>query len=255
MTPDNETKPITALERSIEIIEELQAEGACGVTELSQRLDIPKSTVHNHLATLERHDYLIKRDGVYDLSLRFLGLGEVTRERRDLYQVAAPEVDALSDETGEIASIMTEEQGLGVFLYRSEGEQTVEVDSHSGYRTHLHTTALGKAILAYLPDERIDEIIEQHGLSERTKNTITKRSELMENLSKIRDRRVAFDDEERIRGFRAVAAPITNEQEESIGSISLAGPTRRLQDDRLESEYPDRVRQAANVIELNITHR
>lgn len=254
MKPNGKTESIGTIETTLRIVETLKNEGKSGVTYLADELDIPSSTVHSHLNTLEQNGYLLKEGTEYKLSLRTLEIGEVARNRYSLYEVSAPEVDRLAEETGEIASVMVEEHGMGVFLYRAEGEQTVHLDSYAGYRTYLHTTALGKAILAHLDPETIDSIIDEHGLPQRTENTITDREVLQEELEQIRERSVAYDDEERVRGFRAVAAPIVDNSGTSIGSVSLAGPIRRLQDEVYRETFPDKVRQAANIIELNIEY-
>lgn len=254
MEPNSKTQPIGTVETSLQIVESLKTDGKQGVTELADALDIPNSTAHSHLNTLEQNGYLLKDGSKYKLSLRTLEIGEVARNRYDLYEVATPQVDKLAQETGEIASVMVKEHGLGVFLYRAEGNQTVHLDSYAGYRTHLHTTALGKAILAHLDSKTIDNIIDKRGLPKRTENTITDHETLEQELERIQQSSIAYDDEERVRGFRAVATPIIDNSGNNVGSISLAGPTRRLQDEVYREIFPDKVRQASNVIELNITH-
>nr|WP_244257329.1 IclR family transcriptional regulator C-terminal domain-containing protein [Halomicrobium sp. IBSBa] len=124
------------------------------------------------------------------------------------------------------------------------------------YRHELtaNSTALGNAILAHLPEDRVDEIIEQHGLPEMTENTITERDELFERLKRVRTEGVAFDDEARVKGLRCVAVPIVNNDDVVEGAISVSGPTSRLQGDRFRSKLPAKLKSVANVIELNITY-
>jgi DNA-binding IclR family transcriptional regulator len=254
MGTDNKTKPIAAVETTTRIINQLK-EGKGRVTEIANELDLPNSTVHSHLSTLEQNNFLVKNGERYELSLRFLELGEIARNETELYEVARPEVDELAEETGEIASLMIEQNGKGVFVYRAEGEQTVHLDSYSGFHTYLHTTALGKAIFAHLPDKKIDQIIQHHGLPQKTENTISDRDAIESEFERIRENGVAYDDEERLRGFRAVAAPILTDDKSVIGSVSLAGPTNRLRGEVYRKEYNDKVKRAANVIELNVTYK
>jgi hypothetical protein len=96
-----------------------------------------------------------------------------------IYQVAKPEVDELASGTGEHANLMIEEHGRGVFLYKAQGDDAVQLDTHAGMRVPLHTTALGKAILAHSPSETVDAIVERHGLQQVTDQTITTREALM----------------------------------------------------------------------------
>jgi DNA-binding IclR family transcriptional regulator len=113
---------------------------------------------------------------------------------------------------------------------------------------------MGKAILAHLPESRVHEILDRHGLPEKTEQTITERDALFEELSEIRERGVAFDREERLSGLRCVAVPILSNSSRVEGALSVSGPTSRMQGERFESELPERLRSAANVIELNITY-
>lgn len=246
-------KPIQATETSFRVLEALKQLDGCTVTELARELDLPKSTVHNHLCTLVENEYAVREEDTYRVGLRLLELGEYTRNRMTVYEVAKPEVIALADETGEQANLAVEEHGRGVYLCRDEGEDAVQTDAYAGMRSHLHCTALGKAILAYRPREEVDAILDRHGMPERTSATITDRETLYDELDAIRERGIAFDREERLDGLQCVAAPITNDDDRAIGAISVSGPTSRMQGKRFESDIPALLSDAANVIELNIT--
>ena len=179
-----------------------------GVTELATHLSMSKNTVHDHLATLRRHDYVTKDGDAYEIGLGFFEMGEYARKRRQIYEVARPKVTDLAEETGELANLLVEEHGRGVYLYRARGERAVTLDTHTGKRRYLHDTALGKAILAHLPDDRVREILDRHGLPAATPNTITDRERLHEELAEIRERGVAYCGQERVEGLQCVAAPI-----------------------------------------------
>lgn len=253
MTTSGNTR-VGAIETTFRIVEVLKDVDTIGITELADRLELPKSTVHSHVHTLRELEYVHKEGGEYQIGCRFLELGERARDRTVIYDHAKAEVDRLASETGEISGLMVEEHGLGSLIYRSEGERAVQLDTFIGIRFSLHTAALGKAILAHLPPERVDEILGERGLPERTPNTITDRETLMRELDSIRKEGIAFGDEERISGFRSIAAPITSSAGEALGAISIAGPTSRLRGEKFETAYPELLRDAANVIELDITY-
>ena len=250
----NTANTIGALGTSLQILEALKERGSAGVTELANELKLPKSTVYSHLRTLREHEYVVREGEEYCISLKFLSLGEHTRDRMPIFEVARPEVEGLAEQTGELANLLVEEHGQGVYLFRSKGEQAVSLDTHAGMRVKLHCTSLGKAILAYLPEERVDEIIDRWGLPAQTATTITTREELEEELTAIRERGYAHDKGERLSGLRCVAAPIKNSDGHAIGAVSVAGPTSRMKGERFESEIPELVMSAANVIELNLTY-
>jgi len=116
----------------------------------------------------------------------------------------------------------------------------------------FHCTGLGKAILASLPRERAEAIIDAQGMDENTANTITDRDRLFEHLAEVHERGYAIDDEEAIAGLRCVAAPVVA-SERTVGAVSVSGPARRMEDARIRDELAPLVLRAANVIELNAT--
>ncbi len=252
--PREAKHPVATTQKTIRILEALKERDGARVTDLAADLGMSKSTVHNHLSTLREEGFVVSDDAEYDLGLRSLEFGGYARNRMHLYRVAEPEVKRLAEQTGEMASLLTEQHGQGVYLMRAKGSQAVALETHAGYRCPLHVTALGKAILANLPDERVDEIVDEHGLEAWTPETITDRAELFDRLETVRERGFALDDEEHMTGLRCVGAPITTTGGTVVGAVSVSAPTSRMRDDRFTDEVPDLVRSAANVIELNLNH-
>jgi len=237
------------------LLKEIKASDGLRLTDLANRTDMATSTVHTHLKTLEDLNYVVKDNKTFKISFRFLEFGAYRREQLDLYQIAKPEINKLAEQTGEHANLLVEENGLGVFLYKRVGGQGVSDDTYAGKQTHLHTTSLGKAILAYLPAECVDEIIHTHGMPKVTEQTLTNEDVLHEELATIRERGYATDDEERNLGMRCIGVPILDDNERPIGSISVSAPKKRMLDDRFEDEIPQLIQGAANAIEVNIEHR
>jgi DNA-binding IclR family transcriptional regulator len=246
--------PVKATETTLEIIDLLQELNEAGVTELADRLGLAPSAVHKHLSTLQEHRYVVKEGSKYQLGLRFLELGGYTRRQMEIYNTVRPELKSLADETGEKTNFMVEERGRGIYIYRSMGNEAIQVNTYTGEVAYLHKTALGKAILAHLPEERVDKIIDTHGLPSGTDQTITEPDELFETLTEIRERGVAFDDEERINGLRCVAVPILGSEGEALGAISVSGPKSRMINERFQEEIPNKLSQKANLIELDLSY-
>lgn len=246
--------PVNTLARGFEVIEAIKDLDGAGLSELADELSMPKSTLHDYLRTLTEIEYLVKVGDEYHLGVRFLGLGGYARRRMGVYHTARPEINKLAEETGEHANLMVEEHGKGIFLYRSLGNEAVNLDTRAGIRVPLQTTSLGKAILAHLPESRVDEIVDEHGLPAMTENTITARDELKRVLERDNDRGYSVNDEELYQGIRGVGVPIRDEEDRVVGAISVSGPVSRLQGDRFERELPEMVTNAANVIEVNLIH-
>lgn len=233
------------------ILETLQEREGCGVTELANHLGLAKSTVHKHLKTLHDREYVIQDGDVYRIGLRFVGFGQHAIQREALYRVKDPSMTELAEETGEYVWLVVEEHGLAVYIDSAHGKRAIRSHGRIGKRAHMHNIASGKAILANLPDERIDEIIDRHGVPQTTQNTLTDREELHAELEEIAERGVAFNDDETIVGMRAVASPVIVD-DTVYGSICVAGPAKRLKGDHFRTEIPDLVMGATNAIELRL---
>lgn len=251
---DEQQNTVQATERSLDIIEALQELDRARLTTLAKELGLPNSTLHNHLSTLEQRGYVVRENEHYRLSLRFLDIGEYTRDIRKVYRVARPELDEIASETGEIASLVVEENGRGVFLYSAAGEEAISLDTSPGTYIHMHASAMGKAILAQLPEDEVAAILDQHGLPERTQNTIINRDSLLDELETIREQGVAIDDEERVRGSRSVAVAIRDEAGSVIGSIGISGPASTLTTERMMNTLAEQLHDTTNIIELKLAY-
>lgn len=248
------TPPVQTTRTTIRIIEALKELNEAGVSDIANHLSIPTSTAFDHLQTLEQSELVVKVGSTYRLSMRFLEFGGYTRGNNEVYRTAQPEIQKLARKTGEHANLMIEEFGQGVFLAKAKGEDAFQLDTHIGKRVHLQTTALGKAILAFYPDERVEKILDTHGLPKITRHTNADREHLLEELEDIRENRYATDDEERILGVRCIAAPVMG-NDAVLASVSVSGAKNGMKGDRFHEEIPELVQRAANVIEVNLKYQ
>lgn len=251
MERESTPRTVNAVDITCSILLGLRELNGAGVTELANHLGVSKSTIYSHLATLKENGLVIKRNEEYDLSFMFLNLGEYTKKRIGDNDIVFSEVDKLSDETGEVAQFATEEDGQLIYLYKAISETGVNTASRIGRRQHLHSTALGKSILAHFSEQEVDAVIEKHGLPAKTEKTITDRAELMNELEATRERGYAIDDEEAVEGLRCVAVSVLDPDGRIIGSVSVSGPSRRMKGQRFSETIPEKVAGAVNAIELN----
>lgn len=249
-----EGQVVDATAKSMAILRSLKSDGPASLTELASRLGYSKSTVHRHLATLDREGYVAENDGEYRVGLLFLDYGIHARAENDLFQTAKDRVDDLSDRVDENVWLMVEENGYGVFLYQGTGKSPVRTFTREGYRGHLHTFAAGKVVLAHMDEERRERVLERQGLPDQAPESITDREELDAELAEIRERGVGFNRQESIRGINAVAAPVLDVDGQPLGSISVAGPASRLKGQYLESELPELLLGVTNEIEVNLSY-
>lgn len=247
---------VGAVRKSLQIVEALKDHEGARVTELSNDLGWPKSTVHSHLETLVNAGYIVKEDNTYHLGFRFVDLGEHARTRDEVYSLVEPRIEELAESTGERVQFVIAEHGDCVYVRIAEGRHAVSTGSRLGRRRHmLHCTAAGKSILAYMDREEIEAVLEEKGLPQRTPNTITDLETLYGELEEVVDRGYAFNHEEHIEGLHAVAAPVKRPNGEVVGSISVSGPVHRLHGDKLLRELPEAILGVCNEIELDIVYQ
>lgn len=244
------TKPIGAVERTFEVVAVLDELGPAGASAVARELDLPKSTAYTHLHTLDEVGYAVKEDGKYRLSCRVLELGSNVQYGIELYRRGKDEVRNLAAETDERTNLVIEEDGMGTCVYTTDAKESMDIHMGPGDRYHMHATGTGKAILAHLPTDRVDEIIAEHGLPRFTEHTVTTRKELDRKLARIREEGVSFDEEETIDGLRCIAAPVVVD-DEPLGALSVSGPSQRFNNAERETELTEAVREAANVVQLD----
>lgn len=249
--PTDTPRKIEAVQNTCRIIDILREHGGAGVTEISEELDFSKSAVHGHLATLKDESLVVKNGYTYSLSLRFLDIAEYVKNEVAKHDIVKDEVNDLADDTGEVIHFGTEEEGQVVYISKARGDAAVETASNIGKRMPMHSTSLGKAILAELSPEQVDQIIEQCGLPKRTEATITHTEKLHEELEETRQRGYAIDDEENIPGVRCIGMAIAAPDADVLGALSISGPSQRMTDERIENDLSEILAQAANVIEVN----
>jgi DNA-binding IclR family transcriptional regulator len=252
-TPDA-GESVKTTEKSFDILEYLLDSDGAQLTELADKLGMAKSTTHRHLQTLHERECVVEEDGEYHVSLRLLEFGEQARNRKDAYELVMAKVDELAKETEERVQFIVEEHGRGVYVYRATGEHAVQTDLGIGKRIPLHSIAAGKAILAHLPEERVEEIIERQGLESITDNTLISRDELYEEFETIQEHGYSINNQENVAGLRAVGVPIRTRDGGVLGAVSVSGPTNRIKGERFEETLPDLLLGTANEVELNIAY-
>lgn len=245
---------IQAVERTFSIVEKLLELDGATCVDVSSQLELPVSTVFDHLDTLVTLGYVVHDDGEFQISSRFLDIGVQMQNQQEVYNISEQELRKLSEEVGEHAVLMTEENGYGVFLDIARSESSVQIIAQTGTRTWLHTTASGKVLLAYTGCDEVEEIIESRGLPERTDNTITDRENLFEELETIREQEYAVDNGEGLEGLNGIAVPIIDRSVEDIAaSIGIYSPDNQNVDQFIQDSLSE-LKRTANTVEINLTY-
>ena len=221
------------------------------LTEIAQLCGLEKSTVHRLLATLAAEG-LVDQDPEtdrYRLGLTLLELGMAVHQRLDIRSEALPVLRKLSERADDTVHLGVPRGAHVVYLEKVESRHAVQMRSRVGERMPLHSTGIGKAILAFAGDAAVATVLEA-GLEQRTANTITDTCDLRYELERIRARGFSIDMEENEEGVRCVAAPVFDHQMHVAGAISIAGPAFRFSEARI-SELGIEVATAAQ----EVSHR
>lgn len=246
---------VQAVENSFEIVEALmRLDGSGGITEVADSVGMSKSSVHKHLATLRKQNYVVKDGDEYRLGLRFLNVGSFVRENFPAASYIKQKIREVALETNEVAFFTIEENGRPTILFREVGREGVPTRSRVGMSLYLHQIAAGKAILSEFSDDRIEAVVEQHGLPAPTPQTITDFDDLMADIEQIRKRGYALSVEEATQGLQAVGVPVTLPSGEVVGGCAVAGPVHRIAGERSHEEIPKLLQSVSNELELRIAH-
>lgn len=250
----NETKRVQATVNSFRILERLlDAERPMGVTELSDAVGLSKGVVHTHLGTLSELGYVGKHERRYAPSLGLLELGEGARNRLSVFTEARHHVENLARVTGEVSTLFVEEGGLGVCVYTALGTEPWTPEYTCGSRMPLHVNAPGKAILASLDRDRVDDVIEEHGLTRMTTETVTIPETLDSELGTVREDGVAFCRGEQFSDVVGVATAIGGNERGPAAAVGVCGPSGELSGRYLEEDITGQVISAAKSIRVELT--
>ena len=239
--PGAETAQVQSLTRGLSILQCLaRTEGGLTLTDIAQRVQLPPSTTHRLLSTLEKMGYVYQAG---DLSLWYVGIeafavGSSFLSNRDFVAQSHAYMRRLMEQAGETTNLAILDGTEAVFIDQVQCRETMRTIVRLGSRVPLHASGVGKAIFATLPDEQVDAILKVKGLPRITDNTITSPETMWAALRVIRQRGFSFDDAEHLVGTRCVASPIYDEHAECLGAISVAGPISRLPDARIRQLGP-----------------
>ena len=187
MASDPGSKTLQTTATSMEILELIEEMEGARVSELAERTDRPKSTVHGHLSTLHSMEFVVKKADVYHLGPELLRLGNAVRTREDGFVLAHEFIERMFERTELRSNFSVEMGGKAVVIHTASGDRKGWAHERMGSRLYLHNTAVGKAILSELPHRRVQEIIDRWGLPAETDETITDEETLFAELETIRE--------------------------------------------------------------------
>lgn len=243
---------VQSIERAFSVLRCLSG-GAAGVTDVAERVDLPKSTVSRLLATLESLGVVEQAHsgGPYRLGQQLVEIAAAALPGRSLIDAARPHLVELTRLTGEASSVSTLEQRRVLYLDQVDSDNAVQVRDWSGVRIPLHVVSSGLAMLAFAGPEAIDRYLDRP-LERFTPRSIVEHGEVRERLRHIAVLGWCWVVDEYEEGISSVAAPIRDQTGSVVAAVHAHGPSYRFPGDRAPEEVADLVANTARRIESNL---
>jgi DNA-binding IclR family transcriptional regulator len=237
---------VQSVDRALEILDVLARVGEAGVTEIAASLGVHKSTAFRLVATLEARRLVEQTAdrGRYRLGVGILRLAGATTARLDVVQEARPVCRQLAADTGETVNVAVLAEHSALYVDQVAGSSSLQSHNWVGQHIPLHATSNGKVLLTGLPVEDLGAVLGR--LARFTPRTITSRTKLATELEQVRDQGYAVAIDELEVGLTAAAAPVRNAHGDVVASMSVSGPTFRLEQ-RLGEVVPGLVEAAGEV--------
>lgn len=227
---------VQSVERALRLLEILgEDEEGYRLTDLTARSGLPPSTVHRLLTTLEKRRFVQfdQTDGMWHVGRQAFQVGATFARQRNFVAPALPYLRRLRDLSRETANLGVADDGQVVFLAQVESREIMRAITRVGGSTPMVNSGLGKAILAAYSHADVAAIVAAYGMQKLTPHSITRASDLHQDLNGIRERGYSVDDEEFLTGLRCIAAVVYNHQAEPLCAISVSGLSQRLTDERV----------------------
>jgi DNA-binding IclR family transcriptional regulator len=244
---------VTTAVRLLKMFSEGEAE--IGVTSLSRRLGVAKSTVYRLASTLVAEGMLEQNPETekYRLGIALFALGALVRQRMDLSTEGRPYIFDLREATNETVHLAVLDRAEIMYVYDLESTQAIRMSANLGARKPALCTAEGRAILAFHPPEVVEPMLRE-GFRPRTPKTETEPEALRARLAEVRQLGYAREDEQSELGMRSIAAPIRDSSGLVVGAVGMAGPLQRLSNETL-ARYAPLVVETANVISIRLGYK
>ncbi len=244
--------PIQSVARAIAIMEVLLRESELGVSELSEELDLGKSTTYRLLQTMRIHGLIDQASsGKYRLGVRLSIFGDTAISRLDLRKEAAPFLNTLAKLSGENVSLAIIDEFNILYIDRIDSNEPLRMGVRIGERLPAFCTSMGKVILAELPKDELDTLFENpkflKTLVRYTETTVTEIGALRIQLQTVKEQGFAIDEEEYNRGVRCIGAPIFNHLGKVVAAVSATGPSIRMTYNKIHELIPHVKETALNI--------
>lgn len=229
----NSVTQTPALDKAVRILDYLAKNGEANFSQISEALNLPKSSTHILLTSLRTHGLLRMERQKYFLGMRLYEWGNFVEQSLNIKKNALPLLTRLRDATDLTCHLGVLEHGAAIYLLKLETQSSIIVRSWVGKRLSLYSSGLGKVLLAWQPPERVKELVAEKDMIKHTHNTITSLEALEKELDITRERGWGFDNEEDSLGVFCLAAPVFDKSGSIIAAISISGVSSQIPPERI----------------------
>jgi DNA-binding IclR family transcriptional regulator len=227
---------VASLAKGLRTMELLASDGELSASRIATQLNTSRAASHRFLSTLRDLGYVEKTaEGRFRLTFKVVELGMKKLEGFEIRHIAHPYLQELALAFGETVNLGHWDGSAIAHIDKINSKEVLRLDVGTGATAPAYCTGLGKAILAFLPDDELNDYLRNTRLVEMSPNTITDRAQLASAIEKIRQRGYAIDDEELSLGLRCVAAPVFDYTGRPNYALSVSGPTQRMTEEKIDA--------------------
>lgn len=254
MSEGNNSNNVKSVTKAFSIIEALDKAEELSISELSTILEMDKTTVHRIISTIKDCGFITQNPKTkkYANSMKFYTLGRNVIQKNELGIIGRPYIRQIAQITGETVNLGIRVGNAIVYIDRAQNETGIQVATTTGKSIPMHCTGMGKAIMANIEHDDLDEVIKETNLVAYTHNTAISKESLLEKLAEVKEMGIAIDHEEFEIGLIAFGAPIFNADGEPFAAISISCPTVRYNELHHKDLFTKLLNDAATIISMKM---
>lgn len=248
----NKSSQNPAIDKATRIFHFIANHEGATYSQIFQGLSLPQSSTSALLNSLVANGLLRQNDGKYYLGLVLYEFGNKAIEQFNIRELATAPLTYLRDKTNLACHLGILDGRSAIYLAKLESPNAITIRSWLGKRLSLHASGLGKVLLAWLPEQEIDQLLPDEQLPQYTQNTIITRTDFKAELKTVRERGWAFDNEEDLEGITCIAVPVFDHHGKVVAAISTSGVRFQMPDDKIDT-FAKYATEAANMLSSSIS--
>lgn len=254
---EEKSNSVKSVMKAFLIMEELDKSGEMSIGDLSERLRMDKATVHRLINTIKEAGYVDQNpdNKKYSNSLKLLAMGNRVMDKTGIKHISRTYIEELAEKTGETVNLGTRVGNKIYYIDKLESNSTIKVGHSIGTNVPCYCSGLGKVILAFSDEMIVREILDSVSFEKFTDHSIIDKKQLLEELSRVREKGYSVDDEEYVIGLICFGAPIFDYHGNPVAAISVSCPKYRYEEEIHQPLYSGLVMEEALKISKRLGYK